>query len=85
MAEVTDPHGIGIYRTTTHHWVKTGQLDRDLLAGPRECSSRPPVVHKLDPYKGIIAARLKAFGAPVSANLHMAHRDGEEKLAVGRL
>ena len=51
----------GINRATIHHWVKTGQLDRDLLAGPRGYSPRPPVVHKLDPYKGIIDARLEAF------------------------
>ena len=51
----------GINRATIHHWVKTGQLDRDLLAGPRVYSPRPPVAHKLDPYKGIIDARLEAF------------------------
>ena len=51
----------GINRATIHHWVKTGQLDRDLLAGPRGYSPRPPVAHKLDPYKAIIAARLEEF------------------------
>ena len=51
----------GINRATIHHWVKTGQLDRDLLAGPRGYSPRPPVAHKLDPYKPIIDARLEEF------------------------
>ena len=51
----------GVSRTTIHHWVKTGQLERELLAGPRGYSPRPPVAHKLDPYKGIIDARLEAF------------------------
>ena len=43
------------------YWIKTGQLDRDLLAGAREYAPRPPVAHKLDPYKGIIDARLEAY------------------------
>ncbi len=59
----------GINRTTIHHWVKTGQLDRDLLTGPRGYSPRPPVVHKLDPYKAIIDARLEAFPKPSARRL----------------
>ena len=51
----------GVNRRTIHHWIKTGQLDRDLLAGPRGYSPRPPVAHKLDPYKPIIDARLEEF------------------------
>ena len=51
----------GIHRATIHHWIETGQLDRDLESGPRGYSPRPPVAHKLDPYKGIIDARLEAF------------------------
>ena len=51
----------GINRATIHHWVKTGQPDRDLLAGPRAYSPRPPVACTLDPCKGIIDARLEAF------------------------
>ena len=45
----------------THYWIETGQLDRDLSAGARGYAPRPPVAHKLDPYKGIIDARLEAF------------------------
>ena len=51
----------GINRTTIYHWVRTGQLDRDLLAGPRGYAPRPAVAHKLDPYKAIIDARLEEF------------------------
>ena len=36
-------------------------LDRDLAAGARGYSPRPPVAHKLAPYKAIIDARLEAF------------------------
>jgi len=51
----------GVNRRTIHYWIETGQLDRDLSAGPRGYAARPPVAHKLDPYKGIIDARLEAF------------------------
>ena len=51
----------GVNRRTIHYWIKTGQLDRDLSAAPRGYSPRPPVAHKLDPYKGIIDARLEEF------------------------
>ena len=51
----------GVNRRTIHTWVKTGQLDRDLAAGARAYSPRPPVAHKLDLYKPIIDARLEEF------------------------
>ena len=51
----------GVSRRTIHYWIETGQLDRDLSVGPRGYAPRPPVAHKLDPYKGIIDARLEAF------------------------
>ena len=52
---------LGVNRRTIHNWVDTGQLDRDLAAGARGYSPRPPVAHKLDPYKAIIDARFEAF------------------------
>ena len=51
----------GVNRRTIHKWVDAGQLDQDLAAGARGYSPRPPVAHKLDPYKAIIDARLEAF------------------------
>ena len=51
----------GVNRRTIHNWVITGQLDRDLAAGARAYAPRPPVAHKLDPYKPIIDARLEGF------------------------
>ena len=51
----------GVNRRTIHYWIETGQLDRDLSASPRGYAPRPPVAHRLDPYKGIIVARLAAF------------------------
>ena len=55
----------GVNRRTIHNWVKTGQLDRDLTAGARAYSPRPPVPHKLDPYKGMIETRLEEFPGAV--------------------
>ena len=51
----------GVNRRTIHYWIETGQLDRDLEAGGSRYAPRPPMVHKLDPYKAIIDARLEAF------------------------
>ena len=51
----------GVNRRTIHHWIKTGQLDRDLATEARAYTPRPPVIHKLDPYKPIIDARLEEF------------------------
>lgn len=52
---------LGVSRRTIYHWLATGQLDRDLEAEPVRYSERAPVPTKLDPYKGIIAARLEAY------------------------
>ena len=51
----------GVNRRTIHYWIETDPLNRDLSAGARGYSPRPPVAHKLDPYKGIIDARLETF------------------------
>ena len=51
----------GISRRTIYHWIETGQLDRDLDRKAVAYGPRPPVPRKLDPYRGIMAARLDAY------------------------
>ena len=51
----------GVSRRTVYHWIETGQLDRDLDGQAVKYKRRPPVVRKLDPYRGIIQARLEAY------------------------
>ena len=51
----------GVSRRTIHAWIEAGELDRDLAAGASRYSPRPRRPHKLDPYKGIIDARLAEF------------------------
>ena len=51
----------GVSRRTIHAWVETGQLDRDLSSGGSRYAPRPPAPHKLDPYTGIIDARLEEY------------------------
>ena len=51
----------GVSRRTIHSWIESGQLDRDLSRGGTRYSPRPPVVHKLDPYKAIIWDRLTQY------------------------
>ena len=50
----------GISRRTIHHWIETGQLERDLEAGPTRRAPRRRA-HKLDPYKAIIDERRREF------------------------
>ena len=51
----------GVSRRTIHHWIETGQLDRDAEAGAARYAERARVAHKLDPYKGIIDSRLAEY------------------------
>ena len=51
----------GISRRTIHHWIATGQLDRDLAAGDARPAPRRKRKHKLDPYKAMIDVRLREF------------------------
>ena len=52
---------LGVSRRTVYHWIETGQLERDLDSQEVHYRPRPPVSGQLDPYKGIIHARLEAF------------------------
>ena len=49
---------LGIRRRTVYRWVASGQLDRELDDGPVHHGPRARRVSKLDPYKGVIDARL---------------------------
>ena len=51
----------GVSRRTIYSWIASGDLDRDLAAGGTRYSPRPRRAHKLDPYKGIIDARLAEY------------------------
>jgi transposase len=52
---------LGVSRRTVYHWIESGQLDRELDQAPVRYASRPPVAHKIDPFRGIIDARLSEF------------------------
>ncbi|MCB1590262.1 MAG: IS21 family transposase, partial [Xanthomonadales bacterium] len=52
---------LGVSRRTLHHWIGTGQLDRDLDRGEVCYGPRPPVVSKLDPYRELVTARLASY------------------------
>ena len=51
----------GVSRRTIHRWIGSGRLDRDMEAGAARYAARPAAAHKLDPYKGIIDARLAEY------------------------
>ncbi len=52
---------LGVSRRTVYHWIETGQLDRELDEAPVRYAARPPVARKVDPFRGIIDARLSEF------------------------
>jgi transposase len=52
---------LGVSRDTIHRWIRTGEVERDLDAGPVRYGPRPPVPTTLDAYKGIIEARLAVY------------------------
>ena len=60
---------LGVGRRTVHHWIETGQLDRDLGAETVRYAPRPPVRTKLDPYKDIILSRLAEYPKLTAARL----------------
>ena len=52
---------LGLNRRTIHHWITTGQLDRECdAAEPRRPRPRP---QQLDRYKPLIDARLSTYPA----------------------
>ena len=52
---------LGVSRRTVYHWVETGRLERDLDGEPVQYGPRPTVARKINPYRGIIEARLEAY------------------------
>ncbi len=52
---------LGVSRRTVHRWIASGRLDRELDDEAVRYGPRRPVPSKLDPYKGIIGARLAAY------------------------
>ena len=66
----------GVSRRTIPEWIETGQLERDLAGGGTRYSPRPAVEHKLDPYKGIIEARLEEFPRLSTKRLYEEVRGG---------
>lgn len=50
-----------VSRRTVYQWIKTGQLDRALDAGPARYGPRPPVARLIDPYRPLIQARLSEY------------------------
>lgn len=60
---------LGVARRTVYHWIATGQLERELDDAPVRYAARPPVARLIDPYRGILAARLAEFPRLSAARL----------------
>jgi len=61
MTKTAVAEKFGVSRRTVYHWIKTGQLDRDLSPEALRYGPRPPVPRKIDPYTSIILERLDAY------------------------
>ena len=68
-------------RRTIHYWIESGQLDRELQAGAGGYVRRSPVAHKLDPYKGIVEARLEVYPKLTAQRLYEEVRAAPESAA----
>lgn len=61
LSKATLARELGVSRRTIYHWIKTGQLERELDAEAVHYGPRRPGPRKLDPYRGIIDARLDEY------------------------
>src|SRR5262245_2919613 len=61
---------LGISRRTVHHWIETGQLERELDDEPVRYKKRPLTPRKIDRYYGIIHSRLEEFPVLSAARLY---------------
>ncbi len=61
---------LGISRRTVHHWIETGQLERDADEEAVRYKARPAVERKIDLYRPIIEARLQAYPLLSAVRLH---------------
>jgi len=52
---------LGISRRTVYYWVESGQLDRELDDESVRYRPRPPIVRKVDAFRGIVETRLAEF------------------------
>ena len=61
MSKAAIARHLGISRRTVYNWIEAGELDRDADSRAVRYRPRPRRPSKLDPYKGIIDARLAAY------------------------
>ena len=61
MSKAAIARHLGISRRTVYNWIEAGELDRDADSRAVRYGPRPRRPSKLDPYKGIIDARLAAY------------------------
>ena len=61
LSKVATARMIGVSRRTVHNWVEAGELERDPDDDRLQYGPRTPGPSKLDPWKPVIAARLKAY------------------------
>ena len=61
MSKAAIARQVGVSRRTVYRWIESGQLDRELDDEAVKYGPRRPRPSKLDPYKGIVRARLAEY------------------------
>lgn len=61
---------LGISRRTVYHWIASGQLDREVDNALVCYRARPPVSHKIDPYRALVDERLAEFPRLTATRLY---------------
>ena len=61
MSKAAIARQVGVSRRTVYRWTASGQLDRELDDEAVRYGPRPSRPSKLDPYKGIVRARLAEY------------------------
>ena len=61
MTKAAIARELGVDRRTIYRWIEAGDLDRDCEEAGVVYGPRAPKATKLDPYKGIIHARLETY------------------------
>jgi transposase len=61
---------LGVSRRSVYNWIEAGQLDRELDEAPVRYSPRPAVARKIDPFRGIVEARLNEFPRLTATRLY---------------
>ena len=84
MSKAAIARQVGVSRRTVYRWIESGQLDRELDDEAVRYGPRRPRPSKLDPYKGIVRARLAEYPELSAVRLFQEIRQRATRAATAR-